>query len=116
MANAHVWINGDELGGRPYGYSSFAFDLTPHLRLDGQENVLAVRLTPQEHSSRWYPGAGIYRNVWLTVTGPVHVAHWGTYVTTSDAANGSANVAVKTQIESERTEDTDIKLRTSILD
>lgn len=116
MANAHVWINGDELGGRPYGYSSFAFDLTPHLRFDGQKNVLAVRLTPEDHSSRWYPGAGIYRNVWLTITGPVHVAHWGTYVTTSDAANGSAAVTVKTSIQNELGEAASIKLQTSILD
>ncbi len=68
MSNAHVWLNGKELGSRPYGYASFAFDLTPNLRWDG-ENVLAVRLTPEPESSRWYPGAGIYRNVWLTVTG-----------------------------------------------
>jgi len=76
MSNAHVWLNGHEIGERPYGYSSFALDLTPYLRWDG-ENVLAVRLKPEPDSSRWYPGAGIYRNVWLTMTGPVHVAHWG---------------------------------------
>ena len=74
MSNAHVWLNGHELGGRPYGYIGFAFDLSPYLRFGAQENVLAVRLTPEERSSRWYPGAGIYRNVWLDVTGPVHVA------------------------------------------
>ncbi len=73
-----------KLGERPYGYSSFAFDLTPYLHFGAEKNVLAVRLTPEEHSSRWYPGAGIYRNVWLTATAPVHVAHWGTYVTTSE--------------------------------
>ena len=116
MSNAHVWINGDELGERPYGYSSFAFDLTPHLRFDGQKNVVAVRLTPVDHSSRWYPGAGIYRNVWLTITGPVQVAHWGTYVTTSETANGDARVAVKTEIQNHENEAADVKLQTSILD
>src|SRR5665213_2119339 len=65
MSNSRVWLNGHELGGRPYGYIGFAFDLTPMLLLEGQENVLAVRLTPEDRSSRWYPGAGIYRNVWL---------------------------------------------------
>ena len=66
MSNAHVWLNGQELGGRPYGYIGFAFDLTPYLTSAAAANVLAVRLTPEDHSSRWYPGAGIYRNVWLT--------------------------------------------------
>src|SRR2546429_5204458 len=82
MSNAEVWLNGHELGKRPYGYSSFAFDLTPYLKYGREANVLAVCLAPEEHSSRWYPGAGIYRNVWLDVTGPIHVAEWGTYVTT----------------------------------
>ncbi len=85
MSNAHVWLNGHEIGERPYGYSSFTLDLTPYLRWDG-DNVLAVRLKPEPDASRWYPGAGIYRNVWLTMTGPVHVAHWGTYLTTPDVS------------------------------
>ena len=93
MSNAHVWLNGQDLGERPYGYISFAFDLTPHLKFGGQTNVLAVRLAPEDQSSRWYPGAGIYRNVWLTVTGPQHVAHWGTYVTTPEVSEAKATVA-----------------------
>ncbi len=80
MANSKVWVNGHDLGGRPYGYIGFSLDLTPYLNFDGAANLIAVRLTPEDHSSRWYPGAGIYRNVWLDVTGPVYVAHWGTYV------------------------------------
>jgi len=63
MSNARVWLNGQYLGERPYGYISFAFDLTPHLKFGGEPNVLAVRLAPEDQSSRWYPGAGIYRNV-----------------------------------------------------
>ena len=98
MSNARVWLNGQELGGRPYGYIGFAFDLTPYLNFGAKENVLAVRLTPEDHSSRWYPGAGIYRNVWLDVTGPVHVAHWGTYVTTPEVTDDRATVAVKTEV------------------
>ena len=96
MSNSRVWLNGHELGGRPYGYIGFAFDLTPLLLLNGQENVLAVRLSPEDRSSRWYPGAGIYRNVWLDVTGPVHVARWGTYVTTPKISDEDAEVVVST--------------------
>ena len=69
MSNATVFLNGRELGGRPYGYIGFAVDLTPHLRFGG-ENVLAVRLAPEPESSRWYPGAGLYRHVWIEATGP----------------------------------------------
>ena len=116
MSNAHVWINGHELGSRPYGYIGFDFDLTPHLHFGGQVNVLAVRLTPEDRSSRWYPGAGIYRNVWLDVTGPVHVAHWGTYVTTPEVSDDKAIVAVKTEIRNQSASEAKIVLRTSVLD
>jgi beta-galactosidase len=115
MANAHVWLNGRELGSRPYGYASFAFDLTPYLRWDG-ENVLAVRLTPELHSSRWYPGAGIYRNVWLTVTSPIHVAHWGTYVTTPEVTDAKATVAIQTEIQNDGTAAAAVEVLTSITD
>jgi beta-galactosidase len=115
MSNAHVWLNGKELGSRPYGYASFAFDLTPNLRWDG-ENVLAVRLTPEPQSSRWYPGAGIYRNVWLTVTGAVHVAHWGTYVTTPEVTDAKATVAIATEIRNEGASAAAVQILTSVLD
>lgn len=80
--NSTVWINGHRLGCRPYGYSSFRYDLTPYLRY-GADNVLAVRVDNSDQpNSRWYSGCGIYRHVWLTKTAPVHVSHWGTQVTT----------------------------------
>jgi len=116
MSNARVWINGEELGGRPYGYIGFAFDLTPHLHFGGQENVLAVRLTPEDRSSRWYPGAGIYRNVWLDVTGPVHVARWGTYVTTPEVTDEKATVTVKTEVRNRNDSEAKIVLQTNLLD
>jgi len=116
MSNARVWINGEELGGRPYGYIGFAFDLTPHLHFGGQENVLAVRLTPEDRSSRWYPGAGIYRNVWLDVTGPVHVARWGTYVTTPEITDEKATVTVKTEVRNRNDSEAKIVLQTNLLD
>ncbi len=115
MSNSRVWLNGEELGGRPYGYSSFELDLTPHLKF-GAPNVIAVRLTPEDRSSRWYPGAGIYRNVWLTATGPVHVAHWGTYVTTPEVTDARATVAVKTEVRNRNSQPAKIVVQTTVLD
>lgn len=63
------------MGGWPYGYASFRLDLTPYIK-PGQKNVLAIRLDNPDDTSRWYPGSGIYRNVWLVKTSPVHVEQW----------------------------------------
>ena len=115
MSNSRVWINGHDLGGRPYGYIGFGFDLTPHLKY-GEANVLAVRLTPEEGSSRWYPGAGLYRHVWLDVTAPVHVARWGTYVTTPTVTDASAEVIVRTQVRNDGPQPASVSLETLILD
>jgi beta-galactosidase len=116
MSNSTVWLNGEELGGRPYGYSSFFFDLTPHLRFGSQTNVLAVRLAPEPNSSRWYPGAGIYRNVWLDITAPVHVAEWGTYVTTPDVSDEKATVAVKTEVRNQSQQEAQVVVRQTVFD
>jgi beta-galactosidase len=116
MANSRVWLNGKELGGRPYGYIGFGFDLTPYLHFGAEANVLAVRLTPEDRSSRWYPGAGIYRNVWMDITGPVHVGRWGTYVTTPEVADDKSSVAVKTEIRNQSDREMKIVLQTSVLD
>jgi beta-galactosidase len=86
MSNSTVWLNGTQVGARPYGYESWGVNVTPQIRF-GEENVLAVRLTPEDRSSRWYPGAGIYRDVWLIVSGETRVAQWGTYVTTPGGTN-----------------------------
>ena len=115
MSNSTVWLNGHELGGRPYGYSSFEFDLTPDIKF-GADNVVAVRLVPEEASSRWYPGAGIYRNVWLVTTGPVHVAHWGTYVITPEVSEASATVSVKSEIRNRNAQPASARVETAILD
>jgi beta-galactosidase len=95
MANSKVWLNGEYVGGWPYGYQAFRLDLTPFLK-PGAENVLAVRLDTDKWGSRWYPGAGLYRNVWLVKTAPVHVGHWGVFVTTPslNEERGEANVVV----------------------
>lgn len=78
--NSEVWINGTSLGVHPYGYTSFEYNLTPYLKFGDAKNVIAVRTDVIQPCSRFYSGAGIYRNVWLIDTAPVHVAHWGTYV------------------------------------
>ena len=109
MSHASVWLNGKFVGGWVYGYSSFRLDLTPYLEF-GKENVLSVRLENPPESSRWYPGAGIYRNVWLVKTAPVHVAQWGNYITTPEISQNSATVNVKTKVQN----DSDIAAQTSI--
>jgi len=96
--NSDVWINGVHLGRRPYGYISFAYDVTEHL-VPGW-NVVAVRVdNARQPNSRWYSGSGIYRHVWLTVGDRLHVGHWGTYVTTPRADSASAEVVVRTRVE-----------------
>jgi beta-galactosidase len=114
--NSDVWINGVHLGNRPYGYSSFQYELTQHLRFGSDKNVLAVRVDVQQPCSRWYSGAGIYRNVRLTITNPVHIAHWGTYVTTPDVSESEATVRVETKILNQSDSVRNVTLETVIVD
>ncbi len=116
MSNGRVWLNGHEVGHRPYGYIGFNVELTPYLKTDGGENVLVVRAAPEEHASRWYTGAGIYRNVWLETTGPVHVARWGTYVTTKVAADGTAGVDIRTDLRNRLERAERVEVRQSVKD
>ena len=97
--NSEVWINGHYLGLRPYGYSSFEYDLTPYLNFGATTNVIAVKVNNNQPNSRWYSGSGIYRDVWLTVTDPVHVAYCGSFVTTPIVSSSSATVAIKTRVQ-----------------
>ena len=95
---SEVWLNGQSLGMRPYGYISFAYDLTPHLKPDGP-NVLAVRVDNSlQPNSRWYSGSGIYRHAWLVTTEPVHVANWGVCVRTHDVTADGATVEIVTRV------------------
>jgi len=100
MSYSEVWLNGQFVGGWPYGYSSFELDLTPFVK-PGADNVLAVRLDSPSESSRWYPGAGIYRNVWLVKTAPLHVEHWGTFITTPQVDPAAATVRIQTRVDNE---------------
>ncbi|HEU5070806.1 MAG TPA: glycoside hydrolase family 2 TIM barrel-domain containing protein [Verrucomicrobiae bacterium] len=99
--NSEVWFNGQKLGGRPYGYSSFYFDLTPLARFGKQPNVLSVKVDSRGKTSRWYSGSGIYRHVWLTLTDPVHIGQWGVYITTPRVSKDEAEVSVRTAVNNE---------------
>lgn len=97
--NSEVFINGHSLGVRHYGYVSFSYDLTPHIKWGGK-NVVAVRVDNAEQpNSRWYSGCGIYRNVWLTKLNPVHIAQWGTFITAQDVSKNSARLNIRTKIQ-----------------
>ena len=113
MSYATVWCNGQIVGGWPYGYASWRVDLTPMIK-PGADNVIAIRLDNPANSSRWYPGGGIYRNVWLTKTAPVHVGQWGTYVTTPEISAKSATVNIQIESENDSQNDASIKLTTAI--
>lgn len=108
--NSKVWINGQLLGERPNGYISFRYDLTPYLRF-GEKNVIAVRVdNSQQPNSRWYSGSGIYRNVWLVKTNPVHVSQWGTYVTTPTVSKENAEIKIVTSVDNTKTIGQDAEL------
>lgn len=113
MANAQIWLNGHFVVTWPYGYNSFRMDLTPFLRF-GQTNVVAVRLDTEKWDSRWYPGAGIYRHVYMVKTNPVHVGHWGTYITTPEITDSSATVNMNVTIENQGKLLTEANVQTSI--
>jgi len=96
--NSEIWINGKYLGKRPYGYSSFRYELSPYLNFGDSTNVIAVKVDNSlEPNSRWYSGCGIYRNVWLVKTGTVAVDHWGAFVTTPqvDDKKATVNISIK---------------------
>ncbi len=114
MSHAQVYLNGTFVGEWPYGYASFGFDLTPQVEF-GKDNILAVRLENKPESSRWYPGAGIYRHVRLVVTSPIHVKQWGTYLTTPGIENGDGTVNLATTIMNHTGVSQNVQVETSIL-
>ena len=114
--NSEVFINGQLLGKRPNGYISFRYDLTPWLNF-GEDNVIAVRVdNGDQPNSRWYSGSGIYRNVWLTKTHPVHVAHWGSHVRTPEVSDERAVVELELTLVNESDRDRELRLETILLD
>ena len=113
MAYAKIWVNGNYVGTWPYGYASFRMDLTPYIKFGGQ-NVIAVRLDTESWDSRWYSGAGIYRHVWLVKTNPVHVGHWGTYITTPEISNDKASVKIETTVDNQSTNNVKAQVQTEL--
>ena len=114
MSHARVYVNGEEVGFWPYGYNSFHFDVTDYLKA-GEVNELAVRLENKPESSRWYPGAGLYRNVHLVVTEDVHIPVWGTQLTTPRVSKDIARVELRTKVEGHNAGD-DLYIYTEIID
>lgn len=115
MAYAEIWLNSHYVGTWPYGYSSFRIDLSPYI-LFGKENILAVKLNTEKWDSRWYPGAGIYRHVWLVKTNDVHVDHWGTYITTPKISANSATVQLVVEVANESDKVANVKMQTEIFE
>lgn len=113
MSEARVYVNGQEVCFWPCGYNSFHCDVTPYLNKEGANNQLAVRLENRPQSSRWYPGAGIYRNVRVVATEAVHVPVWGTQLTTPHVSAEYASVCLKTTVEGAGTKD--VRILTQIL-
>ncbi len=100
LRNSDVYINEHHLGHRPYGYSTFWHDMTPHLKI-GVTNLIAVRVDNEGIGTRWYTGSGIYRKVQVIVTDPIHVAPWGTYITTPEVSRENATVSIRTRLTNE---------------
>ena len=113
MSYANVWVNGHHAGGWGYGYTSFRVDLTPYVR-PGADNLLAIRLDNPEDSSRWYPGGGLYRNVWLVTTSPIHVGHWGTRLTTPKVTASEAEVELQLTVDNRTAEDVVVETKSRI--
>lgn len=114
---SEVWINGEPLGMRPYGYISFAYELTSHLRLGGATNLLAVRVDNSlQPNSRWYSGSGINRHTWLVTTNAIHVALWGVCVRATDVTAASASLEITTRITNDTSLAARCTLHTSVVD
>lgn len=115
--NSEVWINGNYLGKRPYGYSSFRYELTPFLNYGGEQNIIAVKVdNSQQPNSRWYSGSGIYRNVRLVTTEKICVDHWGTFITTPEVSEQSAKISIQIKIKNSTGTGNSVKIKTDILD
>ena len=111
--NADVWINGEQLGNHPYGYTSFYFNITNNIKF-GADNVIAVEVKNEGVNSRWYSGSGIYRHVWLQTEAPLHVTNNGVYITTKVVSPTAASVNIQTEIFNEDKQTSPVVLKTRI--
>lgn len=115
--NSEVWCDGHFCGRRPYGYSSFCYDITPYLT-PGKPAIIAVRVDNlRQKNSRWYSGSGIYRHVWLTLANPIRVDHWGTYITTPGVSAESATITCAAKLVNDTDADAcDLRVTTTLFD
>jgi beta-galactosidase/beta-glucuronidase len=114
--NSEVWLNGHALGKRPSGFASFQYELTPYLKATGP-NVLAVKVDHHEAAdSRWYIGSGIYRNVYLLATAPVHVKTWGVAFTTPTVSASAATGKVAVSFTNGSAKATSVLVTSTLLD
>lgn len=116
MNNSTIYINGKKVYHRPFGYIGFEIDITPYIDF-ANKNVIAVHVNPEVLSARWYPGAGIYRNVWLETKQKIHIKHWGTQITTPTISDDKATIAIETTVEnSAKNASKNLILETTIFD
>jgi beta-galactosidase len=114
--NSEVFINGHSLGVRPYGYISFEYDLTPYVNRQGK-NVIAVKVdNSKQPNSRWYSGCGIYRHVYLAILSSIHVAHWGTQITTPQITAAAATACIKVSVKNETGKADKVEVRSDVFD
>ncbi len=115
MNNSTIYINDKIVYHRPYGYIGFEIDITPYINF-GKDNTIAIKVNPEILSARWYPGAGIFRNVWLEIKNPVHVKHWGTYILTPKVTEENAEVSIETKISNKQNLVGNYQIKTTIYD
>ena len=115
MAFPKVYVNGQLAGQWDYGYMSFRIDATPYIKFD-QTNIIAVYADTRQHGTRWYPGAGIYRKVTMTICEPVHIAHWGIFITTPHISASAATVSVCSVIENNLDAESEVTVEVELFD
>ena len=114
MAFPKVYVNGQLAGEWDYGYMSFRVDATPFVKF-GADNTIAIYADTRNHGTRWYPGAGIYRKVTMTINEPLHIAHWGTYITTSEVSEASAKISVRSTIENHSKDKSKVSVEVALI-
>jgi len=113
--NADCWLNGQQLGNHPYGYTSFWFDITDKIKF-GDNNLVALQVKNEGQNSRWYSGSGIYRHVWLEISDEVHVVPWGVYITTPEISSSQARIKLDVKVANESAGAVPVRMVTQVLD